>query len=176
MHAPLKGDAAPGTAAPAFSAEEVAAFCDFFYRRTGIRIDASRRYFIDKRVEERIAANACRSMRDYLSLVKFQSDGSELQALINAMTVNETYFFREDYQLSCLSRRMLDEIADRKRPGDAPIRIWSVPCSTGEEPYSIALSVLEDWARCSARSIRSRARPGCSICPRWSTSSTRART
>ncbi|WP_285713730.1 CheR family methyltransferase [Erythrobacter oryzae] len=140
----------PGkTGAAIFAFEDIVCFCDFFYRKTGISLDASRRYFIDKRLEERIAATRCANLREYLALVKFEHDGAELQALINAMTVNETYFFREDYQLTCLTRRMLDEIADRKRPGDPPIRIWSVPCSTGEEPYSIAISVLEDWPRAS---------------------------
>jgi chemotaxis protein methyltransferase CheR len=139
-----------GKTGPAiFAFEDIVGFCDFFYRKTGISLDASRRYFIDKRLEERIAATGCASLREYMALVKFEHDSAELQALINVMTVNETYFFREDYQLACLSRRMLDEIADRKRPGDPPIRIWSVPCSTGEEPYSIAISVLEDWPRAS---------------------------
>lgn len=131
------------------SAEDVTAFCDFFYKKTGISMDASRRYFIDRRLEERMAAHECKSFREYISLVKFQPGGAELQALINEMTVNETYFFREDYQFTCLTRRMLDEIAARKQPGEDPIRIWSVPCSTGEEPYSIAISILENWPRAS---------------------------
>ncbi len=135
--------------AQVFAFEDIVSFCDFFYHKTGISLDASRRYFIDKRLEERIAANRCASLREYLSLVKFEHDGAELQALINAMTVNETYFFREDYQLDCLTRRMLDDIADRKDPQRDRIRIWSVPCSTGEEPYSIAIAVLEHWPRAS---------------------------
>ncbi|GHC90655.1 CheR family methyltransferase [Novosphingobium pokkalii] len=136
-------------AAPRISAEDVVVFCDFFYKKTGISMDASRRYFIDKRLEDRMAANDCNSFREYLSLVKFQPGGAEMQALINEMTVNETYFFREDYQFACLTRRMLDEIADRKDPRRDRIRIWSIPCSTGEEPYSIAISILEDWPRAS---------------------------
>ncbi|MCX9147358.1 CheR family methyltransferase [Erythrobacter sp. WG] len=136
-------------AEPALVVEDVIAFCDFFYRKTGISLDASRRYFIDKRLQERIAATGCASLREYLSLVKFEHDGAEMQALINAMTVNETYFFREDYQLDCLTRHMLNEIADRKDPRRDRIRIWSIPCSTGEEPYSIAIAVLENWSRAS---------------------------
>ncbi|MFM7348640.1 MAG: CheR family methyltransferase [Erythrobacter sp.] len=137
------------TGASAFAFEDIVAFCDFFYRKTGISMDAGRRYFIDKRLEERIAATGCGSLREYLALVRFQHDGAEMQALINAMTVNETYFFREDYQLACLTRHLLDEIADRKVAGREQIRIWSIPCSTGEEPYSIAIAILEDWPRAS---------------------------
>ena len=144
---PLTGP--PAATRPKITEEDVVAFCDFFYKKTGISMDASRRYFIDKRLEDRIVANECGSFREYLLLVKFQPSGAEMQALINEMTVNETYFFREDYQFACLTRRMLDEIADRKDPKRDPIRIWSIPCSTGEEPYSIAISILEDWSRAS---------------------------
>lgn len=137
----------PIMAPPKISAEDVVSFCDFFYKKTGISMDASRRYFIDRRLEERMAANECRNFREYLALVKFQPGGAEMQALINEMTVNETYFFREDYQFQCLTRRMLDEIADARGGSRAPIRIWSIPCSTGEEPYTIAISILENWPR-----------------------------
>jgi len=61
------------------------------------------------------------------------------------MTVNETYFFREEYQFQCMVRSILPEIAKRKRDGDR-IRIWSMPSSSGEEPYSIAIFLLEHWA------------------------------
>ena len=129
------------------SDEELARFCEFFYRRTGIRMDGGKRYFTDRRIADRIVASGARSFRDWFQMLHFQSSGEELQQLVNAMTVNETYFFRESYQFDCLANSMLDEIADRKkRPGDR-IRIWSVPCSTGEEPYSIAITLLEKWPR-----------------------------
>ena len=62
------------------------------------------------------------------------------------MTVNETYFFREDYQFSALVDGICPDLSQRKKPGEA-IRIWSVPCSTGEEPYSIAIYLLDRWKR-----------------------------
>jgi chemotaxis protein methyltransferase CheR len=142
-------EAATAKQVPRISVEDITAFCDFFYKKTGISMDASRRYFIDRRLEERMLANECKTFREYLSLVKFQAGGAEMQALINEMTVNETYFFREDYQFTCLTRRMLDEIADNKDPRRDRIRIWSIPCSTGEEPYTIAISILENWKRAS---------------------------
>jgi len=75
---------------------------------------------------------------------RLRSDPRELEAVTNAFTVNETYFYREAHQLRCLSRSLLPEIVARKGPGDR-IRIWSAPCSTGEEPYSIAIWLLENW-------------------------------
>lgn len=121
-------------------------FRDFFYRKTGIHFDDSKRYFVDKRLVERIAATGADDFRSYFVALRFESKGSELQALVNAMTVNETYFFREAYQFDCMVNSLLDEVVQRKRRGGR-IRIWSVPSSTGEEPYSIAIYLLERWPR-----------------------------
>ncbi|CCG42347.1 Putative Chemotaxis protein methyltransferase 2 (fragment) [Magnetospirillum molischianum DSM 120] len=85
-------------------------------------------------------------------MIRFQACGEELQHLVNVMTVNETYFFREDYQFDALVKGILPEIARTKRPGD-PIRIWSLPCSTGEEPYSIAIYILDRWRQCDEYDI-----------------------
>jgi len=76
--------------------------------------------------------------------LRFETNGEEMQALVNAMTVNETYFFREAYQFDCLVNSMLDDIIKKRKPGSR-LRIWSIPSSTGEEPYSIALYLLERW-------------------------------
>jgi chemotaxis protein methyltransferase CheR len=68
----------------------------------------------------------------------------EVERFINAFTVNETYFYREEYHLECLGADLLPNVVRQKRLGDG-IRIWSVPCSTGEEPYSIGMWLLENW-------------------------------
>jgi chemotaxis protein methyltransferase CheR len=106
----------------------------------------NKRYFVDKRIQERMVDAGFASFRPYFDLVCFQQSGAELQALVNAMTVNETYFYREEYQLKCLVDSILPEIVKTLHPGD-PIKIWSMPCSTGEEPYSIAFYLLENWNR-----------------------------
>ena len=58
--------------------------------------------------------------------------------------MNETYFYREDYQFRCLTTDLLKQRLAAKRAGDA-VRLWSLPCSTGEEPYSLAIWLLENW-------------------------------
>ncbi|WP_444462291.1 CheR family methyltransferase [Rhodobacter capsulatus] len=145
-HGPLPNDPIP------VSPEEMQAFQDFFYRKTGIRLDAKRRSFTDRRLAERMRLTGSRSFRDYFMRVRFQPGEQELQHLINEMTVNETYFLREDYQFDCLVNNMLDEVVRGRAPGDR-LRIWSVPCSTGEEPYSLAISILENWGRADAYDI-----------------------
>lgn len=119
-------------------------FREFFYRKTGIQFDSTKRYFVDKRLIERIEATASDNFRNYFVKLRFETSGEEMQALVNAMTVNETYFFREAYQFDCLVNSMLDDVIRKRKPGSR-IRIWSIPSSTGEEPYSIALYLLERW-------------------------------
>ena len=126
---------------PALSDDEFQRFAEFFYSRTGIQFAASKRYFVDRRLIERIRKSGRDDFRHYLDLVK--SDGREYQALVNLMTVNETYFYRESYQLDCLVNSILPAVVPTLR--DKRLRIWSMPCSTGEEPYSIAFYLLERW-------------------------------
>lgn len=119
-------------------------FREFFYRKTGIHFDESKRYFVDKRLVERIQVTGADDFRSYFIALRFERASEELQHLVNAMTVNETYFFRESYQFDCMVNHMLDECARRKPAGER-LRIWSIPSSTGEEPYSIAIYLLERW-------------------------------
>ena len=125
--------------------EDFQKFREFFYRKTGILFEETKRYFVDKRLIERMQATRMPTFRSYFTLLRFQASGEELQTLTNAMTVNETYFFREDYQFKCLVNSLLPEIVGRKKQGDT-LRIWSIPSSSGEEPYSIALYLMEFWS------------------------------
>lgn len=120
-------------------------FREFFYRKTGIFFENSKRYFVDKRLSDRVKVNDCTSFRQYFTMLRFQVSGQELQALTNSMTVNETYFFREDYQFKCMVNSMLPEIVKTKKSGET-IRIWSIPSSSGEEAYSIALHLTDYWS------------------------------
>lgn len=116
--------------------------CEFLYRRTGMVFNESKRYYVERRVFERMARTAAGSFHAYF--VRLRSDEAEVEQFVNAFTVNETYFYREEHQLSCLTNDILPELIKGRRT-DIPIRIWSVPCSTGEEPYSIAIWLLENW-------------------------------
>lgn len=125
--------------------DEFNRFCEFIYRRTGLAYGEAKRYFIDRRILDRVERTGASSVQSYLALLRFDSTGRELEEIVNSLTVNETYFWREEHQFACLSRSILPEVAGRKRPGQT-VRIWSLPCSTGEEPYSIAIWLLEHWA------------------------------
>jgi chemotaxis protein methyltransferase CheR len=127
------------------SAEDFQKFREFFYRKTGIQFEPAKRYFVDKRLQERIHATGSENFRSYFSLLRFETSGEELQHLTNLMTVNETYFFREEYQFKCLVNSIMPEIIASKKD-NSPLRIWVMPSSSGEEAYSIAIYLLEFWA------------------------------
>jgi len=133
-------------APPVISESDFEKFAEFFHRKTGMHFEPNKRYFVDKRLVERIQATGAADFRAWFVALRFEADGAELQQLVNVMTVNETYFFRESYQFDCMVNHMLGEVAARKRPGGR-IRIWSIPSSTGEEPYSIAIYLLERWPK-----------------------------
>ncbi len=132
------------------NAEALRQVCEFVYRRTGMSYGETKRYYIERRVSDRMHRTGLRSFRAYMAML--EADAREAEALINSFTVNETYFYREEYQLACLSRALLPEIVAKRRPGDL-VRIWCVPCSTGEEPYSVAIWLLENWPMVDAYNI-----------------------
>jgi len=132
------------------SAAELQRLCTFLYRETGMLFGESKRYYIERRLADRLAATGAGDFAAYFG--RLRSEPEEREALINAVTVNETYFYREEHQLACLSRSLLPDLITTRRPGDR-IRIWSAPCSTGEEAYSIAIWLLENWRLVDAYNI-----------------------
>jgi chemotaxis protein methyltransferase CheR len=132
------------------TAAELQRFCAFLYARTGMQFGESKRYYIERRLFDRWAKTGSTSLEAYLG--RLHSDPAEVAQVISSFTVNETYFYREEHQLRALSSEILPEITAAHTPGDK-IRIWSVPCSTGEEAYSIAIWLLENWRMVDAYNI-----------------------
>ncbi|MFT4510467.1 CheR family methyltransferase [Caballeronia sp. 15711] len=127
----------------AITEEEFRRLCEFIYRRTGMVFTEAKRYYIERRLVERMSIAGSVSFASYFARLRTDVD-REIERLINAVTVNETYFYREDYQLRCMTNDLLADRLKHKARGET-IRIWSVPCSTGEEPFSIAIWLLENW-------------------------------
>ena len=147
----MAGPDAPGANAVHVTQDDVRRLCEFLYRRTGMSFDDNKRYYIDRRLAERIAATGSGSFQSYFATLRSDAD-HEIEHLVNAFTVNETYFYREDHQLRCMTSDLLGRIVQRKKKEDA-IRIWSIPCSTGEEPYSIAMWLMENWPEVDSHNI-----------------------
>ncbi len=135
---------------PPLSGEDLRVLSDFLYRRTGMIYGESKRYFIERRLALRMEHSGLATVGSYLRLLR--SSDVEAEQFINSFTVNETYFYREDEHFRCLSRSLLPELIKGRGPGDL-LRIWSIPCSTGEEPYSIAIWLLENWPLVDAYNV-----------------------
>jgi len=127
------------------SEENFSKISEFIYRKSGIFLEYDKHYTkIETLIEKRADILNLENFRKYFFHLRFDdSDGHEFQELMNGVTVNETYFYREKNQFEVLSTYILPELNRLKRAGE-PIRILSSPCSTGEEPYSIVLHILEE--------------------------------
>lgn len=121
-------------------------FCEFFYRKTGIRFGEQKRYFVDKRITDRITVGGHANFAAWFRTMRMNPMSPDFQDLVDSMTVNETYFFRETEQLDALISDVLPAVSELDARREA-VRIASMPCSTGEEPYSLAIRLLEDWDR-----------------------------
>jgi chemotaxis protein methyltransferase CheR len=108
---------------------------------TGISLSEQKRELVYGRLARRLRALNLRSFREYRDILS-QDDGRELVQLCNAITTNLTAFFREPHHFEHLKKDVLVPLT-QKPTAVRRVRIWSAGCSTGEEPYSIAMSVLE---------------------------------
>ena len=107
---------------------------------TGIHLSEQKRELVYGRLTRRLRALQLRSFAEYRE--RLQGDVQELAELCNAITTNLTSFFREPHHFQYLREHVLAPLAAGRR-GGRRLRIWSAGCSTGEEPYSIAMTVLE---------------------------------
>lgn len=125
---------------------------NLIYERTGISYEENKIYYVKKRLQQRMQAGGFEDIEAYIKHLKlFDGNGREFQELINLLTVNETYFFREFNQLQLFAEDCLDEVVETKRRnGNSTIKILCAGCSTGEEAYTLAIIVremLDDFRR-----------------------------
>ncbi len=117
---------------------------NFIYSRTGIFFADNKKYLLESRVGRRLTALGLKSFREYFVTLMNGTGAAEMPLLVNAITINETFFFRNEPQFDALERILVPELIEKKRAtGSNKIRIWSAASSTGEEPYTIALIIKE---------------------------------
>lgn len=114
---------------------------ELVHSEAGIVLTESKANLVYSRLAKRLRAIGLRSFREYCALVLGEQGIDERQAMIAAMTTNVTRFFRESHHFDYLRTRVLPELLEEVRRG-GKLRLWSAGCSSGEEPYSIALTVL----------------------------------
>jgi chemotaxis protein methyltransferase CheR len=109
----------------------------------GIFFDDDSRYLLEKRLTRRVKNHHFGNFRDYYRYLLYdRKRDEELASIMDVLTVNETYFFREQNQLKTFGEEILPELKEKNK-NKKTIRIWSAGCSTGEEPYTLAMIMLE---------------------------------
>lgn len=129
----------------ALSDEEFLELRNFISRITGIYFSESKKYFIESKLRPRVETLGLRTYGDYLNYLRYSPfRESELEILFELITINETYFFRDEAQFYAIEREILPGIIESKpRNCFRTLRIWSAGCSTGDEAYTIAMIFLE---------------------------------
>lgn len=140
------------TQAHTMSDDEFRLLRDCIYEHCGIYFDQNSKFILEKRLSHRLTDLNLASFYDYYHFLKFnRNKEQELMDIMDILTTNETYFFRESFQLKAFSDEIIPELIKRKTAcGRHSLRIWSAGCSTGEEPYTIAMllstmSQLAGW-------------------------------
>ncbi|SHI71908.1 MCP methyltransferase, CheR-type [Malonomonas rubra DSM 5091] len=128
------------------SEDEFRQIRDFIYDHCGLHFDIESKYMLEKRLNRRLTQLNLESFKDYYYQLRYSRDrDEELSTVIDLLTTNETYFFREDFQLKTFTDEIIPEIMQKKRgSGDRSLRIWSAGCSSGEEPYTIAMLLMQN--------------------------------
>jgi chemotaxis protein methyltransferase CheR len=123
------------------SDEEFLLLRDCVYSHCGIFFDNDSKYLLEKRLGRRVSALNLPSFRDYYHFLKYnRKKDQEMMDIMDILTTNETYFFRESFQLKAFTDEIIPELIKAKQSvGNHSLRIWSAGCSTGEEAYTIAM-------------------------------------
>jgi len=132
---------------PEMDQEEFVMIRDFIHEKSGIFFAENKMYLVKNRLVKRMAELDMKTYRDYFYHVKYDTSMKEFRQLMNLMTTNETSFYRNEPQLLSFSDEVLSLILEQKQNnrGSKSLKIWSAGCSTGEEPYTLAMIILEKF-------------------------------
>lgn len=127
------------------------------YRLSGINLGSGKKDLLKARLAKRLRATGCRDVREYVQYLEQDSTGGELVSFLDCITTNKTDFFREPQHFEFLTQEFLPKL-DKVIKDNSPLLIWSAACSTGEEPYTLAMVLMESksaWARRGAQILAS---------------------
>lgn len=147
--APPRFIAAP----PELSDGEFSDFCRLIHRHAGIHLPPQKKELVRSRLTKLLRVRGLANFRDYYRLVLKDSSGGELARLLDAISTNQTAFWREPAHFQLLSQEILP-LWRRQRRAGLRWRFWCAGCSTGEEPYSLAMVLLESLSAEEVKNIR----------------------
>lgn len=136
-----------------FSDAEFRAIADLAQRQFGLNLAESKKPLVYSRLSKRLKARGVAGFPEYLALLDRSEEEDERLQLISALTTNVTSFFRENHHFEYFRKTCMPDLIakaqDRKR-----VRIWSAGCSSGQEPFSIAMTVLDSFAQAGSHDVR----------------------
>ena len=131
----------------AITADEFSVLSKYIYSLCGVALDSTKTYLVETRLKSMMQQYGCASYMDLHSKAKADRSGNMEKEIVNAITTNETLFFRDASPFEVFKHKILPDLIDaRSKSGvgrQVPIRIWSAACSTGQEVYSIAIALRE---------------------------------
>ena len=133
----------------AISDREFSLYRKLIYNAAGICLGPAKKAFLEARLSRRIRELGMDSFQAYYQYVTENQTSGELEQLLDRVSTNETHFFREPRQFEFLEQQILPDWKAEESNGSRPqrIRVWSAGCSTGEEPYSLAMIFLDHFPR-----------------------------
>jgi len=129
--------------ANAISNQAFSRIAEIAEREAGIVLAPSKVSMVTSRLTRRLRALKLSSFEEYLNILETSQDRAELDSFVSALTTNVSHFFRENHHFEYLATTMLPKFKQKLAKG-GKVRIWSAGCSNGQEPYSIAMTILKD--------------------------------
>lgn len=145
--------ARPASGDQVLTPAQMRAVAGVLHREAGIEIADTKVALVSSRLAKRLAALRLPDFAAYCRLIEGGAGAEEREHMISALTTNVTRFFREPHHFADLRAWLAEDLGARARRGER-VRIWSAGCSTGEEPYSIALTVLEALPEAPSLDVR----------------------
>ncbi len=137
----------------AFTTQDFKRIAEILYGMAGISLPDTKATLVYSRLAKRLRALGLRSFKEYCAFVTSEQGHDESQEMLRALTTNVTRFFREPHHFDDLRANILEPIADQVRAGRR-LRLWSAASSSGQEPYSMAFTVLSVWPNAAELDIR----------------------
>ncbi len=136
-----------------FTHEDFQRIATLLYQQSGISLSEGKAALVYSRLAKRLRLLGMENFRDYCELVAGAEGIDERQAMMAALTTNVTRFYREPHHFEHLRHKVLPEHVDRVRRGGR-LRLWSAGCSTGQEPYSMAMTLLSVIPDAAERDVK----------------------
>ncbi len=137
-----------GSSTAAFSHHEISDsefqhLRELIYREAGINLTSQKKFLAQTRLGKLMRRKQISGFDELFSRIREDSSGLALEMVIDAISTNHTFFFREDAHFSLMNEELIPELLNQSKPRKKSIKIWSAGCSSGEEPFTAIITFLE---------------------------------